>query len=516
MDDRFKKLRGLDALTSLTADRLRLLDQMQPAIELARRHQEMMQPFQDSVHRYEEALRPLLEAGQRHEEALRPLLEAGRRHHEAMRPFIEVAERQREMFRHFTDALQVNAPALALAGQMQIPQLQLAETLGKTIALSGVVDDAKRLSALTERWRETFEGFGALTKLTTTGAFADVQRFAESLRLSMPQFPALDPALFASTLSADLADAFQRFRDHAESVANDPEADVDDVEALVAEAEAVSAAAPAEARSKVNGYLLFLFLWVLDKAAEDPAKELIHNAIAALILVLTTVVTPALPPSPALPVADIQVPAASPGVGENMVAEGWQVEGLPDVIRRAGPVAERAMLEFLNDDRRSPNTKQAYANAAMKFMDWCDDRGLNLPDITPFVVRAYVKQMQREYAPATLKQHLAAIRLLFDHFVVAGVLPLNPATSVRPPQSIVKPQKRGAAVLQPDEARRLLDSIDLSDRSGLRDHALLGVMLHTRARVSAIVAMDVKDYGAHDGQRWLRLRERGGRRTMRR
>ena len=88
--------------------------------------------------------------------------------------------------------------------------------------------------------------------------------------------------------------------------------------------------------------------------------------------------------------------------------------------------------------------------------------------------------------------------------------PLNPATSVRPPLSIVKPPKRGAAVLQPDEARRLLDSIDLSDRSGLRDRALLSVMLHTRARVSAIVAMAVKDYGAHDGQRSLRLRERGG------
>jgi hypothetical protein len=35
-------------------------------------------------------------------------------------------------------------------------------------------------------------------------------------------------------------------------------------------------------------------------------------------------------------------------------------------------------------------------------------------------------------------------------------------------------------------------------------------MLHTRARVSAIVAMNVKDYGAHDGQRSLRLREPRG------
>jgi site-specific recombinase XerD len=118
--------------------------------------------------------------------------------------------------------------------------------------------------------------------------------------------------------------------------------------------------------------------------------------------------------------------------------------------------------------------------------------------------------MQRDYAAATVKQHLAAIRLLFDHLVVAGVLPLNPATAVRPPQTLAKPRKNGAAVLRPDEARQLLDSIEASDRSGLRDRALLAAMLDTRARVSGIVAMDVKDYGHHERGRFLRLRGRDG------
>jgi site-specific recombinase XerD len=105
---------------------------------------------------------------------------------------------------------------------------------------------------------------------------------------------------------------------------------------------------------------------------------------------------------------------------------------------------------------------------------------------------------------------VAAIRLLFDHLLVAGVVPLNPAASVRVPQSLAQPQKRGAAVLQPDEARRLLDAIDLSDRSGLRDKALLGVMMETRARVSAIVDLDVQDYIARGHTHVLRLRGRGG------
>jgi site-specific recombinase XerD len=122
----------------------------------------------------------------------------------------------------------------------------------------------------------------------------------------------------------------------------------------------------------------------------------------------------------------------------------------------------------------------------MKFMDWSEERALELTGITPFVVRAYVKQMQREYAPATVRQHLVAIRLLFDHLVLAGALPLNPAASVRASPNMVKPQEGGATVLQPDEAGRLLASIDVSDRSGVRDRALLGLMLATRVRVSAI------------------------------
>ena len=509
MSDPFRYLRGLDALTSIAADRMRLFEQMRPQIELARQYQEMMRPLQETVRRYEEGMRPLLDAGQRAEEAMRPLLEAGRRHEQAMRPLVEAAERHRETFRHFTDAIE-SSHALPLAAQAHIPQLQIAETLGKTMALSGVVDDAKRLSALTQRWREAFGHYSALTKLAGTGPLAEVQRFAESVRLSMPEFPALDPALFGPRLSADFADAFQRFREHAESVAGDPDADLEDVAALVADAEAVNAAAPPEARSKINGWLLFVFLWLLDKAAEDPAKELIHEAIAVLVLVLTTVVPPAVPQPPDLPAPGIETPAASPDASETKVAETWQVDGLPDIIRSAGRAGERATLEFLNDGRRSANTKQAYANAAMRFLNWCEDRALHLEDVTPFMVRAYVKQMQRDYAAATVKQHLAAIRLLFDHLVLAGVLPLNPATGVRPPQTIAKPRKSGAAVLRPDEARRLLDSIEASDRSGLRDRALLGAMLDTRARVSGIVAMDVKDYGHDERGRFLRLRGRDG------
>jgi hypothetical protein len=71
------------------------------------------------------------------------------------------------------------------------------------------------------------------------------------------------------------------------------------------------------------------------------------------------------------------------------------------------------------------------------------------------------------------KQHLAAIRHLFDWLVVGQVLAVNPAHAVRGPKHVIKRGK--TPVLTEDQARRLLASIDTSTLVGLRDRALLGI-----------------------------------------
>ena len=65
-------------------------------------------------------------------------------------------------------------------------------------------------------------------------------------------------------------------------------------------------------------------------------------------------------------------------------------------------------------------------------------------------------------------------------------------------------------VLQPAEARQLLDTIDTSTVRGLRDRALLAVMVCSFARVSAVVGMRVEDYYQQGKRWWLRLQEKGG------
>ncbi len=91
-----------------------------------------------------------------------------------------------------------------------------------------------------------------------------------------------------------------------------------------------------------------------------------------------------------------------------------------------------------------------------------------------------------------MKQHLAAIRMLFDFLVTGQIVPMNPAASVRGPKHVVKRGK--TPVLTADQARTLLDSIKTDSIVGLRDRALIGLMCYTFARVSAMVHMRVEDY----------------------
>jgi site-specific recombinase XerC len=152
----------------------------------------------------------------------------------------------------------------------------------------------------------------------------------------------------------------------------------------------------------------------------------------------------------------------------------------------------------------------AYALAERQFFNWCEQRGLELDAIRPRIVAAYIEQLGAGMAKPSVKQHLAAIRQLFDYLVTGGILPSNPAGAVRGPKYVVKRGK--TPVLSAEQARQLLDSIDVTELSGLRDRALIGVMVYSFARVSAAAALRVEDYFEHGKRAWLRLHEKGGKR----
>jgi integrase/recombinase XerD len=165
---------------------------------------------------------------------------------------------------------------------------------------------------------------------------------------------------------------------------------------------------------------------------------------------------------------------------------------LPAMITRAGEDAVRRFIEFFTATIRNRNTRAAYAQAIGQFCRWAEERRFELTTITPVAVAAYIEQLEGKRSAPTVKQHLAAIRMLFDFLVTGHVIDVNPALSVKGPRYVVKKGK--TPVLTATEARLLLDSIEIDTLIGLRDRALIALMCYSFARVTAAVGMNREDY----------------------
>jgi site-specific recombinase XerD len=187
------------------------------------------------------------------------------------------------------------------------------------------------------------------------------------------------------------------------------------------------------------------------------------------------------------------------------------VIAVPVVIADAGDHAAKRFLEFFAAQIRNKNTRMAYYRAVCHFFAWVEQHGIGeLADIEPLHVAAYIEALQATAAKPTVKQHLAAIQMLFDWLIIGQVLAVNPAHAVRGPKHVVRRGK--TPVLTEEQARRLLESIDTSTLVGLRDRALIGVMTYAFARIGAVVGMRVEDYYPAGKRWWVRLHEKGGKR----
>jgi site-specific recombinase XerD len=182
---------------------------------------------------------------------------------------------------------------------------------------------------------------------------------------------------------------------------------------------------------------------------------------------------------------------------------------VPALIAAAGARASLRFLEFFAANIRNPHTRRAYGRAVTDFLAWCDDNYVrSITAVQPLHVAAWIEAQTREHSAPTAKLRLAALRHLFDWLVTGQVMPTNPAGSVRGPSHA--PKIGRTAVLAPEEARALIDSISITTPAGLRDRALIGLMVFSFARIGAALGMKVEDVFTQNRRLWVRLREKGG------
>jgi site-specific recombinase XerD len=151
------------------------------------------------------------------------------------------------------------------------------------------------------------------------------------------------------------------------------------------------------------------------------------------------------------------------------------------------PKAAKRVVEFFTAQINNDHTRKSYLNAGRRFAQLCEANDLDeFAEVQPFHVAAFVKELQGSFSPPTV----------------------NPAHAVRGPKYVVTKGK--TPVLAAEDARAVLDAIPTDSVIGLRDRALIGVMVYTFARVNAVIGMKVKDYYTQGRRGWVRLHEKGG------
>ena len=179
---------------------------------------------------------------------------------------------------------------------------------------------------------------------------------------------------------------------------------------------------------------------------------------------------------------------------------------VPAIIADAGEKASEHFLEFFAATIRNKNTRAAYVQAVAQFCRWCEEYQLQLATIRPLHVSAYIES--KPLTAPSVKQHLAALRGLFNWLVIKQVVPDNPALFVKGPR--FSRQIGITPILEPDQMRKLLDSIPVTREVKIAKKHGGGV------RIEADVKGPARPGGHRHHGLYLCARERGAETQARR
>ncbi len=199
-----------------------------------------------------------------------------------------------------------------------------------------------------------------------------------------------------------------------------------------------------------------------------------------------------------------------PGAEENVILHPVEstVSGksLPAIIEQAGNGARFAFEEFFHAKIRNAHTRRAYRRAVLCFLEWCESRQRQLHEVSPADVGAYLDELS--HSVASKKQILAGLRHFFDGMVIRHAIALNPALSVRGERYQVLEGKTPEITIK--QARKLLSSINTDNVVGLRDKAVMSILIYTASRVGAVARLKLKDLYDTGDQYCLHFIDKGG------
>jgi len=166
--------------------------------------------------------------------------------------------------------------------------------------------------------------------------------------------------------------------------------------------------------------------------------------------------------------------------------------------------------EIWLQDQRSHHTRRAYKADVLHFMRALQITNReDLRQVERAAVIAWIRSMEeKQEKPRTIRRRLSALSSLYTHLVEYRVADKNPVREIKRPRVN---RKRGVtAAFNTKQARKILDAPSEKTLEGLRDRAILSVLLQAGPRRAEVASMKVSDFYQNMGYYSIRFKRKGG------
>ncbi len=186
-----------------------------------------------------------------------------------------------------------------------------------------------------------------------------------------------------------------------------------------------------------------------------------------------------------------------PALHQNVLSNNND-KGLPAIVVRAGVAAERAWDDFFVGMVANDLTRIAYARAVRRFLMSPRFADKLLHEITAADVGEYLRRLDGSLSKK--KQHHSALRRFFSVLVERHLCLINPALVARTERMEVSEGK--TPEISAAQSRLLMAAIDVETRIGIRDRAIIGILMWTGVRAGSIARLRRSDY-YQVGEQWM-------------
>ena len=186
-------------------------------------------------------------------------------------------------------------------------------------------------------------------------------------------------------------------------------------------------------------------------------------------------------------------------------------------VRFVAPTDADSLADALIAGQLSPRTRRAYAADLAELLSCLEAWNLQLRDVTRDHLHAWrswldgedvseLTAKEKKCAPATISRKVSVCRQFFEEAFDRGLISLNPAARLRG-YSVSQDSK--TLGLSKQQAKDLLEAVPTDTLLGLRDRAMLSLMIRTGLRRMDVIGAKIGSLGEHLGHTTLTIMSKG-------